>query len=160
MKNFFFFGGVGVINIFFLWFSLMLMNSLCWKAMNIVFLNVKLISVVDVPVNGYVIPQGSRVFANLYQVVLNSVLILLSIFAPYITYWIIFIADYAQPWGFSGPGNVQSWQGRTMRNHLKTIVELTAILIRAALTSPYRVHHIVSLLRSSHLYSLFRSSQC
>ena len=38
----------------------------------------------DVPVNGYVIPQGSRVFANLYQVVLNSVLILLSIFAPYI----------------------------------------------------------------------------
>ena len=34
----------------------------------ILFLNVKLISVVDVPVNGYVIPQGSRVFANLYQV--------------------------------------------------------------------------------------------
>ena len=53
--------------------------------MNIVILNVKLISVVDVPVNGYLIPQGSRVFANLYQVVLNSVLILLSIFAPYIT---------------------------------------------------------------------------
>ena len=77
-KLFLFWGGGGYKHIFSMVFTYV-DEFIVLKSYEQFFLNVKLISVVDVPVNGYVIPQGSRVFANLYQVVLNSVLILLSI---------------------------------------------------------------------------------